>query len=293
MLVKSKKKYSVHVDCDNSWVYENELGIKSNNDQNYIYDIALRRLLDLFNHYEIKATFFIIGKDLTLNSCIQFCKEALAQGHLIGNHSLSHPQNFGKLNYRERKLEIIDGHNQIYEKLNYQCKSFRAPGYGVQDKDLLLLSELGYIYDSSTLPGYTTLIIKLLTLHSKDYRKKSLNVWQNFLATTKTTKYQLINGLSIWRVPVGVMPVLRLPIHTSFLFLFGVLYFEIVKFFLKFSKNPTVILFHGLDLCDQATASKKSIIPAFNTPYQKRFEICNILLKHIKNKTLHLEEILN
>ena len=286
----SIKKYSVHVDCDNSWVYENELGIKSNYDQNYIYDVALRRLLDLFNHYEIKATFFIIAKDLTLNSCVQFCKEAMVQGHLIGNHSLSHPPNYGKLNFEERKFEILSGHNQIYEKLNYQCKSFRAPGYGVQDEDLLLLAKMGYTYDSSSLPGCTTLIIKLLTLHSKEYRKKSLNVWQNFLATTKTKKYQFNNSLSVWRVPVGVMPILRLPIHTSFLFLLGKYYLRIGKFFLKFSNNPTVILFHGLDLSDQATGGKKSIVPAFNTSYKKRFEICNILLNHIKNKTLHLEE---
>ena len=292
-MLTSQKNYSVHVDCDNCWVYENELGIKSNYSQNYIYDISLRRLLDLFNNHEIKATFFIIGKDLEINSCIEFCKTALAQGHKIGNHSLSHPKNFGKLNFEERKVEIVSGHNLIFEKLNYPCKSFRAPGYGVQDKDLSLLAEMGYIYDSSTLPGYTTLIIKLLTLHSKEYRTKSLNVWQNLIASTKTKKFQLRNGLSIWRVPVGVMPFLRLPIHTSFLFLLGPTYLKIAQFFLTLSSSPKIILFHGLDLSDQASGADKSIVPTFNTSYIKRYEICNILLSQIKNKTLHLEEILN
>lgn len=290
----NSSSFSVHVDCDNSWIYEEELGVKPLVDRNYLYNIALKRLLELFNNHKVHATFFIVGRDLSeLKACEEFCKLAMSYGHKIGNHSFNHPMNFGTLNSAERIIEIQKCHDVIMEKLSYKCEAFRSPGYGVKDSDLQYLAENGYKYDSSVLPGFATLIIKLRTLHIKNYRKKTLCVNKNLFATTKPVKYLYGENLRLWRIPISSFPLFRLPVHTSFLFTLGQIYSQLAIISLRFTKSPKIILFHGLDLCEQISSDAKSIVPAFNISYRKRFDICNKLLAALSNETVHIEDILD
>ena len=49
-------------------------------------------LLELFDRYSVRATFFLIGK--FARACPQLVKEISARGHLIGNHSHTHANLF-------------------------------------------------------------------------------------------------------------------------------------------------------------------------------------------------------
>src|ERR1700688_2354393 len=46
------------------------------------------RLLELFDRYAVRATFFMIGK--FARACPELVKEISVRGHLIGNHSDTH-----------------------------------------------------------------------------------------------------------------------------------------------------------------------------------------------------------
>ena len=50
------------------------------------------RLLDLFERYSARATFFLIGK--FARACPDLVREISARGHLLGNHTDSHPNLF-------------------------------------------------------------------------------------------------------------------------------------------------------------------------------------------------------
>jgi peptidoglycan/xylan/chitin deacetylase (PgdA/CDA1 family) len=50
------------------------------------------RLLELFDRYSVRATFFLIGK--FARACPDLVKEISARGHLIGNHSDTHANLF-------------------------------------------------------------------------------------------------------------------------------------------------------------------------------------------------------
>src|SRR3982075_963025 len=52
------------------------------------------KLLDLLAAHHIKATFFVIGENVTEHP--EIVARAAREGHEIGNHSWSHP-NFGKM----------------------------------------------------------------------------------------------------------------------------------------------------------------------------------------------------
>jgi peptidoglycan/xylan/chitin deacetylase (PgdA/CDA1 family) len=49
-------------------------------------------LLKLFDRYSVRATFFLIGK--FARACPELAKEISARGHLIGNHTDTHPNLF-------------------------------------------------------------------------------------------------------------------------------------------------------------------------------------------------------
>jgi peptidoglycan/xylan/chitin deacetylase (PgdA/CDA1 family) len=50
------------------------------------------RLLDLFDHYSVSATFFVIGK--FARACPDLVREISARGHALGNHTDTHPNLF-------------------------------------------------------------------------------------------------------------------------------------------------------------------------------------------------------
>jgi peptidoglycan-N-acetylglucosamine deacetylase len=52
-------------------------------------DLHTERLLDVLQQYEIKATFFLIGRFVDARR--QIARRIVADGHLVGNHTTTHP----------------------------------------------------------------------------------------------------------------------------------------------------------------------------------------------------------
>jgi len=50
------------------------------------------KLLDLLERYQAKATFFVIGR--FVRECPELTREVVARGHLLGNHTETHPNLF-------------------------------------------------------------------------------------------------------------------------------------------------------------------------------------------------------
>lgn len=48
------------------------------------------RLLDLFERYSVRATFFLIGR--FTRACPELVREIVARDHLLGNHTENHPR---------------------------------------------------------------------------------------------------------------------------------------------------------------------------------------------------------
>src|SRR5580698_6097067 len=52
-------------------------------------DIVTERLLDLLAHHSVRATFFLIGNFVRQRP--QMVRAVASAGHLIGNHTMTHP----------------------------------------------------------------------------------------------------------------------------------------------------------------------------------------------------------
>jgi peptidoglycan/xylan/chitin deacetylase (PgdA/CDA1 family) len=82
------------------------------------------KLLDLLDRYDAKATFFLIGR--FVRECPALVKETVARGHVIGNHTDTHPNLF-LLTPTQIRAELRLCHDAISSAVTAPPKWFRPP----------------------------------------------------------------------------------------------------------------------------------------------------------------------
>ena len=99
------------------------------------------KLLDLLDRHKAKATFFLIGR--YVRECPELVQETAARGHLVGNHTETHPNLF-RLSRREIRIELRLCHDAIKNALDAPPLWFRPP-YGLRNPFVIPAAcELGY-----------------------------------------------------------------------------------------------------------------------------------------------------
>jgi peptidoglycan/xylan/chitin deacetylase (PgdA/CDA1 family) len=87
-------------------------------------DIVTERLLDVLAQHNVRATFFLIGRFVRQRP--QIVRAIAASGHLIGNHTMTHPWLAWQSSTRIR--QELTGCNAILEDtLGIPVRYFRAP----------------------------------------------------------------------------------------------------------------------------------------------------------------------
>jgi peptidoglycan/xylan/chitin deacetylase (PgdA/CDA1 family) len=100
------------------------------------------RLLDLLQKEGLHAMFFVCGEHVAAPGGRDTVKRAAAEGHIIGNHSYSHPQ-LTKLTPDQVRSEIQRTHDLIaqFEPAQKLCR----PPFGAHNAMVdTVLQELGY-----------------------------------------------------------------------------------------------------------------------------------------------------
>ena len=82
------------------------------------------KILDILKKYNVRATFFIVGKNAELYP--HLVERILAEGHEIGNHTYSHGK-VSSSNFGQMKREIEACESAIYEIADYKTKLLRPP----------------------------------------------------------------------------------------------------------------------------------------------------------------------
>lgn len=89
------------------------------------------KLLDGLQERNVKATFFLIGKNIEGNE--DLIQRMYNEGHLIGNHTFSHVQ-LSTITHEKALQEIKDTNNKIWEITGYMPKYIRPPFGSYSDK---------------------------------------------------------------------------------------------------------------------------------------------------------------
>ncbi len=144
----------LNVDVDSLGEYCRIHGLSPQISGNQVYDLALERFLKVFDDHGVKATFFVVGKDLESSEANREMVARLAShGHEIANHTWGHPYALLKLDERDRLHQIRECQRVIEEVTGQAPRGFRAPGYSVDGRLLRMLAGEGLLYDSSAFPS--------------------------------------------------------------------------------------------------------------------------------------------
>jgi peptidoglycan-N-acetylglucosamine deacetylase len=87
-------------------------------------DIVTERLLDVLAHHNVRATFFLIGRYVRQRP--QIARAIASAGHLIGNHTMTHPWLAWQSTARIRQ-ELIGCNDLLEDTLGIPIRYFRAP----------------------------------------------------------------------------------------------------------------------------------------------------------------------
>lgn len=105
-------------------------------------DGVTERLLELFSRRQVRATFFLIGRFVRERP--QIARAVADAGHLIGNHTMTHPWLAWKSEARIR--EELSGCNAALEDaLGLRVRYFRAPHGARRPAVLRVAGELGLV----------------------------------------------------------------------------------------------------------------------------------------------------
>jgi polysaccharide deacetylase family protein (PEP-CTERM system associated) len=112
------------------------------------------KLLELFQKFNVKATYFLLGK--TIEDHPKFIDEIIKEGHEIGCHTYSHPflYNITPEKFREELRKC----KQLINQFGVTYTGFRAPYFSIDKRSfwaLDIIREEGFVYDSSIFPGDT------------------------------------------------------------------------------------------------------------------------------------------
>ena len=264
MLKENQKKIEIHIDCDNGWVYANDL----NEPKFYnisIYENSISKFMEILEEYKIKGVFFVVGKDLKNDPKAKtILKKAIAAGHSIGNHTYEHSINYSKLSHTETVNEVQKNHCVIIDELNIHPKHFRAPGYIKNKKVLEALNYLGYEFESSTYPGLYPKILNLyFTIIRSSKRINSKNRYMEF----KELKIQKIATSTVFKIPMHSTILCMLPKSIS------------TKLLQKINFASDCYLFHGIDLVHKFPDSSKH--PMSKLSFESRVQIVRKIIGSI------------
>lgn len=91
------------------------------------------RLLKVLERHQVKATFFMIGREL--RAFPEIAHEVVRQGHELGNHTMSHPR-MDRIANSARGLEI-DGMDAMLAEIDGRAHHLFRPPYGHMSLSLL------------------------------------------------------------------------------------------------------------------------------------------------------------
>ena len=111
-----------------------------------------RRLLELFDESDVRATFFVLG--WVADRAPELVREIAAAGHEIACHGYNH-QLLYTLTPKQFREDVREARSALEQIAGCPVVGFRAPSYSVTTSTLWaldILIEEGYLYDASIFP---------------------------------------------------------------------------------------------------------------------------------------------
>lgn len=247
----------ISVDLDDLWTITSLTTVTA---AESILTEAVENALNLFDEYNIKATFFAIAADYKEHGRKAIISSIINAGHEIANHSLLH-RYYQTLDEDEIKQDIIESTKILEDCVQCPILGFKTPGWGCNRVVLDTLEDLGYQYDASWFPSPWGGILQCY--HSIKSRRRTYiygSLSENLGIRPKT---------SLQLIPLTI--VASLPFYGSIhiyppmgMGLFSVQY-QLVKRYEVIS-----YIFHGIDFVDTEKYLSGSRFGILSIPFEQK-----------------------
>lgn len=133
---------STYGDKNTLFIGEEEKKIYLTFDEGYEYGCT-ERILNTLKEKEVKAVFFVTQPYAASNP--EFVKRMIAEGHVIGNHSVTHPSaGIPSLSIEKQQEEVLGNHEYVKENFGYEMHLFRYPAGKFSEQSLAVVNNCGY-----------------------------------------------------------------------------------------------------------------------------------------------------
>lgn len=288
----SRQPASLSLDLDNEWSY-----LKTHGDPEWetlpsYLDKVIPRALEFLAEHGQKITVFVVGQDAALPQHHAVLRSIAEAGHEIGNHSFKHEPYLASYSPAEIEDELRRADDAIRAATGATLTGFRGPGYARSPVILDTLSRMGYNYEASTLPTYIGPLARAYYFrtsklsHEERERRKAL--FGSFSDGFEPLKIRTVEvaGRRMALIPVTTMPILKIPIHFSYLIYLctfsepvGMAYFSAAMAMCRATGVQPSLLLHPLDFLDGTDAPRLRFFPAMSFPAAKKLRILSAALK--------------
>jgi len=274
-LAKTTKPFAgLSLDLDNEWSYLKAHGDAIWKDYPSYLPVVVPRIISLLAEFDLKITFFVVGKDAE----IQKNREALSMitkaGHDVGNHSQNH-EPWMRESVSEREIE--EAEKLLEQVTGIRPTGYRGPGYSMSNETLKVLARRGYLYDTSTLPTFMGPLARLyyfmntsLSRQQKEERGTLFGTYRDGLRPLKPYRWQ-VDTSTLFEIPVTTIPLLRVPFHFSYVLYISTfspflarLYWRSALRICRAAGVEPVLLLHSLDFLGVDDVSTLSFFPGMN-----------------------------
>ncbi len=215
---------TLQIDVDDLWVYYESIGLQMPAGAPALaFTQGIPRLLDLFDRFGARATFFVCGRDLPAQTSV--VREIVERGHEVANHSAQHSNGYARLSKDALLSDVRDAHERIADAVGRPPVGFKAPGFSYNPHLPEVLADLSYTYDSSRLPTFYAPAIRAMQTVLSGGHVDPTHYGRFSYGFSSLQPYSLDCGLM--EAPVTTVPVLRLPMHSTFVLTAGQWLFDL------------------------------------------------------------------
>jgi peptidoglycan/xylan/chitin deacetylase (PgdA/CDA1 family) len=133
-------------------------------------ELGVRRFLDLCDRFDVKATLFVVTRDLDGNDAFAaLLARAAHDGHEIASHSHAHAYDMSRHAPDAIRDDVARSVQAIERVTGARPRGFRAPGYNVSEALLDALEDNGIAYDSSIMPSPLYWAARTLIIGARKY----------------------------------------------------------------------------------------------------------------------------
>jgi peptidoglycan/xylan/chitin deacetylase (PgdA/CDA1 family) len=288
---------SLSLDLDDKWSY-----MKTHGDPGWAalptyLPTAIPRILEFLEEHELKITFFVVGQDAALESNRELLQSIARAGHEIANHSFEHDACMKLRSEAEMDADLALAEEHIERATGQKPVGFRAPGFSFGPALVRVLARRGYLYDASAFPSVLNPLARAYFMRTSNLKGDERRRRQALYGTLGDGFRPLnpyrwrLDGRELLELSVTTLPLLRLPIHFSYLLYFSSysrrltsLYFQGALRLCRLRHTQPSLLLHTLDFIGADDTPDLAYFPAMRLPTRQKLEVLGTTVRMLSRE---------